>query len=331
MNIRLSSINVQNKSWIFKVVLYVLIPLSIIIFISAVFIVNYVSRRNTVTTGLDTQIDREISPWTALAESSDTPSSPTIEELDEKYKAVHESIEVRDYDLFKTVASTERIWHVENPKKLVNESSEGLPVYELLEPRGISNFVKYAPHSILLNAPKYEDIFPIQILDKTPSSRSDMLVVDPRTNEVTKVNLTVWPKAVELVYRTNIDNVDIGTGYIGFVWDGNDWKYNGERWQITPHKEPTTLGDTRIDSVEVALLDGSCMSESTTIKAGQAVQWRGISGRVYGISPNEYWDSGTLYGDNFVKQFRIPGRYEYLIQQPPRQPQDAKMCTVVVE
>ena len=321
----------NGNNRVLKILLFIVIPVLVIFITAGVFLLT---RNNaSVQKSPDVSVDQELSPWGYADQVSTKPATPTLAALDSKYKQVQDAVAKRDYDAFKAVASTERIWHVEHPKKLVNESSSGEPVYETLEPAGKENFIRYSPYSILFKAPSSQNVFPIQVIEREPSTRPDIILVDKNTNTKTRVKMTVWEYTVDLIYRTKEGYPDQGTGSVSFVWDNGDWKYNGEYWTLSAHSTPIDVGDVVDNPVSTFNVDksGKCSPQSLDVSAGSTVSWQGVAGEIYSVSPAPYWDSGFLYSDRFFKRFDTPGTYTYLIQQIPNQPEDSKDCVVNVK
>ncbi len=311
-----------------KLLLFIVIPILLVI-IGAIL---YLSNKNTSKP--EVKVDSRINPWAQAEKVSTSSEVPSVLELDAKYKQVHEAVRTRNYEAFKKLASSERIWHVENPKKLIGEESTGEAIFELLTPRGLENFVRNAPYGVLIKAPNPKDVVAVDIREKEPSTRPNLVVIDPlKSNQKTLVTTTVWKSSVDLIYNLNNDAGDTGTGYVGFVWDNGEWKYNGEYWETKIHQIPTTLGDKSAKpAVEITVGgEGGCLPQSTKVNVGEAVAWKSMTGRVYTISPSPvFWHSDYLYNDTFIKKFDTSGTYTYLVQRPTVEPQDAKECIIRV-
>ena len=320
-----------KRDLLLKILLFVIIPVLVIFIAASAFLLT--RKSNPTTDQQSVAVDQELSPWSQADQVSSKPAIPTLLALDSKYKKVQEAIASRDYEAFKSVASSERIWHIDNPKKLINESVSGEAVYETLDPKGTANFERYSPYSILFKAPFAKDAFPIQVIEKEPSTRPDIILVDKETNSKTRIKAIVWKYTVELLYRTVDGYQDQGFGHVSFAWDNNDWKYNGEYWDLTTHTTPLELGDVGSASHTFNVdTTGACSPTSLDVKAGDTVSWQGVTGRIYSVPPSsDYWDSGFLYGDQFFKQFKSVGTYTYLIDQIPNQPEDAKDCIINVK
>ena len=322
----------RDKTGIFlKILVFLVIPLLIIFVTISIYLI--VSNQDVKETSLlEVVVDNQISPW-EYSEYSVSPPDPNMTDLVAKYNSVHTAIQNRDYELFKSVASTERIWHVENPKRLINESVTGETVFETLLPRGEENFVRYSPFSILFKAPNAQDISPVRVQKKDPSTRQNFVLIDRDTGETTKVNAPVWSNTFEVVFEVSGELAQGGNGYVSFVWDQGDWKYNGEYWDLPDRENTFVVGNSSLSPVNTFSVDstGLCTPQTLEINAGDSVSWEGVLGMVFSVDPStDYWQSGFLNYDEFIKEFTLPGEYTYLILQIPNEPQSAKECKIIV-
>lgn len=314
---------------VLKIFLFIIVPILILIVTGGVYLINREHVRNA---DINKKTSNATSPWAYSANTLPSePKTPTSDELEALYQKVQTAILTRDYASFVKLASSERIWHLENPKRAIRLNEQGQTIYERIEPKGKENFDRYAPYGILYNAPNPSDIVKFGVKKMEPSTRPNIIMIDNSTGKTEEIELALWKYSVELGYQLKDGIADKGEGRVSFVWDKDAWKYNGEFWLITPHQTPLTLGDTAATDIEVTYdMSGLCIPQALSINSGQTVGFRGINGRVYSIEGPKIFDTGFLYNDNYQQRFDTKGTYTYLIQSPPTEPQSAKECTITV-
>lgn len=265
-------------------------------------------------------VDKVLEPW-GYANKAITPEpvAPSVDELAKKYQLVRKSIEDRNYVAFKELVSTQRVWVIDNPSKQSGLKKDGVDQSVAIEPKGEENFVDNSVSGIVFNAPRLEDLIPINTKVRTsiPEERS-LVIVDDKQNSTYRVVFTPWKYVVDVFYKTKDSAADQGNGFVSFVYDKDKWVYNGEFFTVTPHATPRELGDLESKGVVVEVLDmadSSKVRKEVEINNGTAVKWVNVNGLVFSVGkPDKHWNSVFLHGDTFIKNFKTAGRYEYVVQ-----------------
>jgi plastocyanin len=319
-----------KKDLLLKALLFVVIP-SLFVFI--VITVYFLTRSGG--TAYDSRVDKETSPWELSTKSSSSVvPTPKAAELDAKYKEIFDIVARRDYAAFKLKVSADIVWSFENPKKLVGETSDGIPVFEKVSLSGEKNFVRNSPYTVLFNAPNPEKSAPVIVEKYQPSpDEESFILVDTVTDERTKVVSTVWQNSVRLVYNDTGSSAS-RVGYAYFVWDAGTWKFRALDWPMSGAKESTGhMGFEGNTDYEVSYSESvGCDPSNLNIQAGEAVSWKDITGKIYTIDSSNagHWDSGYMIDGSFSRLFKDKGDYDYVIVSPPTVPLEAKVCRIRV-
>ncbi len=308
--------NHKNLSVLLKIFLFcfVLLLFTIVIF-KEKFKQQFGPRQNQVISINPDGDTKIMTPW-GENQTAQKIEQPSIIELHEIYKNISQSIEKRNYEQFIKYANSERIWHTENKKTLLGETQEGIPIFRKDQISGLENFRQNAPKAYNLTAPNIKFISPIAVTQKEKFTENDFLLVDQDNKNPVQIRPASWNNAYYLEYQV-VDNPYVqGTGKVSFVYENNNWKYQGEAWTIQLKKD-VVIGDFPADASKIHTItvnDQTNKIDSLSIKKGEGIIWQSVTGKIFAIPDSTtYWSSPFLDNSQFCKIFDEVGTYQYRV------------------
>jgi len=260
-------------------------------------------------------------PWShSNTKLETTPSLPSIQEADDIYKGIVTAVTKRDYQSFKNLANSERIWSGSNNKQLIGESEDGIRIFKVVPINPEENFTKNAPVGILSHKPNPDIITPTKIEWYDPPSRELekflLTTEDGKIGEL--IEPTIWRYTAMLFYTINDpQKIITGDGKIYLTYENNEWKFFADEW-VRDIKKNATLGDQELPNSKIhtiVKLNDTYKPSEIEINQGEYIRWENISGVIQTTETNaEHWHSTFLNDHNYQKLFTIRGNYKYTIR-----------------
>ncbi len=316
--------NKKNISF-WLVILFLVIIVNIALFAFLKYGQNKVSRPvlSTPSTSFfpEEKIDNPttVVPWPDANLKLDTePATPSAQELNSIYLSVRQAISKRDKDTLLNLVSQEKIWHMNNQKKVGGGTADGPIVFVKI----ISEDITGKLPEMHWTAPEVDEITPIKVNPDPINSVAEFILLDETTGKSERVINTPWRYVAKVVYESKKDAIYKGTGEVAFVFDRGKWRYQGEYWVPQERNMAYYFGDSDIQKnvYEINLNEqGIFFPEILTISKGDAVVWKNIDpGFVYSYSTDTgvHWNSPFLMkGDTFTHVFNQSGYYDYYIER----------------
>ncbi len=261
-----------------------------------------------------------VDPWQQNIKDYDIDSlqKPTVLELDSVYRKAHQAFEVRDYETFKQVASSYRLWNIENPKGEIYEGDEDI-YFQVLDQTGVENFTNNAPlMNNFFSAPDLSMTLPSTLSEISKTDEISAKILDLQAKKITNIAGNSW-NSIKLNYEVTENNYRSGSGVVTFLYEDGAWKYDFETWQLDYVKNQN-VGDTVKPGVKVSSFDISNISgipKEISIKIGDYVSWENANGVLFTVKPSTtHWNSPFLDSAKYTKQFNKSGSYTYVIMTP---------------
>ena len=254
----------------------------------------------------------EIDPWYQEQPKKDSLSMPSADALFEIYKKISEAYANRDLNLFKEYASTERIFHISNPKTNAKADYKGTSVFILEDMDAEENFINNSLLLCHLKAPSTNLLTPIEATWETTQYQvGGAYILDPIKKEYVLLDVDNWQNRAILKLEIIPNDYVFGSGVITFVYDKGNWKYHFEVWDIN-YSEVSSIGDIEDNSNKIILDDE--IPKTLTIQVDTQVQWPILKGYIYTKSGSiEHWSSGYINNTEYIKSFNKKGVYKYTI------------------
>lgn len=273
-----------------------------------------------------------VEPWDGEG-GEEKPELPNADSLWVKYVDYQRAIDERDFELFKQLSSSMRLWYFGHNLELIGMNETKHEVFRATSGDPKAAFEKYAPAwtGIYTLPENMSATTPVDVRwvepDETASDIQDYnVIVDEETNSTYLLKSEEWDYAAMLEIKVGDLN---GNGLqrgpkdfdieVLFVYEDGDWRVHREESNLVC-ANGYVFGDGLLvgKNVEVYSEDegvggwSGAYPKEIVVNAGEVVVWENLYGVISSMN-GEPWNSSALRGHAYAKKFDEPGVYEYYI------------------
>ncbi len=231
---------------------------------------------------------------------------PTADTLNKQYLLAREAIRTRNYTLFSSVASSRILSYLDHPDTATSNPYLVLSNITSLDTDGnpVEAPVAHTPSELFSQLSAYE---------YSLWSPDESAITPARVEYNTILSDDGYPESVLLFYSTTRSSGLLGNGTVRFDYDGGQWKYGREEWDLTP-TSTSPKGDAPSPNGKTIDITSTTPFTVTRISRGETVTWKSVYGMVFTYASSaENWDSGFLRGEDYTREFNSTGQYFYFV------------------